>query len=97
MFNWGVSAMVHHVKDLSSDQRRAIESLLGRSLRENESVTIRPAVVRKDAPQGEERARLAQHYQKHLDALAERVRDVPEEEIDLAIDEAIRKTRQQPQ
>jgi hypothetical protein len=92
-----VSAMVHHVKDLSSDQRLAIESLLGRSLRDNESVTIRPAVVGKDAPQGEERARLVRQYQKHLDTLAERVSDVPEEEIDQAIDEAIRQSRQQAQ
>jgi hypothetical protein len=89
--------MVHHVKDLSFDQRLAIESLLGRTLRENESVTIRSAVLRTEAPQGEERARLARQYQQHLDVLAERVKDVPEEEIEQAIDEAIRQTRQQGQ
>jgi hypothetical protein len=88
--------MVHHVKELSSTQRIAIESLLGRALRDNESVTIRPAVVLKDAPRGEERARLAHQYQRHLDELAERVKGVPEEEIDAAIDEAIRHVRQQP-
>jgi len=98
LWNWRIQpsilAMMHHVKDLSSDQRLAIESLLGRTLRENESLTIRPAVLRKEAPQGEERARLARQYQKRLDALAERVKDVPEKEIDEAIDEAIRQTRQ---
>jgi hypothetical protein len=88
--------MAHHVKELSSTQRSAIESLLGRALRDNESVTIRPAVVLKDAPKGEERVRLAHQYQQHLDELAERVKAVPEEEIDAAIEEAIRHVRQQP-
>jgi hypothetical protein len=88
--------MVHHVKELSPTQRIAIESLLGRALRDNESVTIRPAVL-KDSPQGEERARLAHQYRQHLDELAERVKDVPEEEIDAAIEEAIRHARQSSQ
>jgi hypothetical protein len=86
--------MVHHVKELSPTQRIAIESLLGRALRDNESVTIRPAVVLRDSPKGEERARLAHQYQQQLDELAERVKDVPEEEIDAAIEEAIRHVRQ---
>ena len=30
--------MVHHVKDLSPDQRVAIENLLGRTLRDEESL-----------------------------------------------------------
>jgi hypothetical protein len=51
--------MVHHVKDLSPNQRVAIESLLGRTLRDEESLTIRPARILKDAPTGDERARFA--------------------------------------
>jgi len=43
-----------------------------------------------DAPTGEERARLFRRYQDHLDQLANRVKNVPEDEIDAAIDEAIR-------
>jgi hypothetical protein len=82
--------MVLHVKDLSADQRLVIESLLGRALRDEESVTIRPAQILKDAPVGEERARLFRRYQDHLDQLADRVKDVAEEEIDAAIDEAVR-------
>jgi hypothetical protein len=81
--------MVHQVKDLSVPQRAAIESLLGRRLSEEESLTIRPAKMVKDAPIGDERARLFQQYQNQLDQLAERVKDVPEEAIDAAIDEAI--------
>ena len=81
--------MVHHVKDLSSDQRLAIESLLGRALRDEESLTIRPVRILTDAPTGQERARLFRRYQDHLDQLANRVENVPEDEIDSAIDEAI--------
>jgi hypothetical protein len=81
--------MVHHVKDLSADQRLAIESLLGRALREEESVTIRPSVVVQEAPTGQERARAFRQYQSSLDELAGRVKDVPEEEIDAAIEEAV--------
>ena len=33
--------MTHKVKDLSPDQRTAIESLLGRSIAENEEISIR--------------------------------------------------------
>ena len=40
--------MLHHVKDLSPDERRAVENLLGRSLDEDESVSIksiRPSAI----------------------------------------------------
>ena len=33
--------MMHHVKDLSPEQRVAIESLLGRSVSEDEAVSIK--------------------------------------------------------
>ena len=85
--------MVHNVKDLSADQRLAIESLLGRALRDEESLTIRPARVLKDASSGAERTRLFRQYLDHLDALAGRIKDVPEAEIDAAIDEAVQQSR----
>jgi hypothetical protein len=85
--------MIHPVKDLSADQRLAIESLLGRALRDEESVTIRPTRMLSDAPVGEERTRLFRRYQDDLDQLADRVKDVPEDEIDAAIDEALRHAR----
>jgi hypothetical protein len=85
--------MVHHVKDLSPNQRVAIENLLGRTLSDEESLTIRPARILKDAPVGDERARAFSRYQNHLDLLANRVKDVPEDEIDAAIDEALQAVR----
>jgi hypothetical protein len=40
--------MLHHLKDLSPDQKRAIENLLGRQVSEDESVSIksiRPSAI----------------------------------------------------
>jgi hypothetical protein len=87
--------MVHNVKDLSPDQRLVIEGLLGRALHDEESLTIRPARVLKDAPTGAERTRLFRTYLDHLDALAGRMKDVPEAEIDAAIDDAVQHVRRQ--
>ena len=85
--------MVHHVKDLSPNQRVAIEHLLGRALSDEESLTIRPARIVKDAPTGDERAHSFRRYQDHLDLMANRVKDVPEEAIDAAIAEALHAVR----
>lgn len=87
--------MVHHVRDLSPDQRVAIENLLGRTLRDEESLTIRPARILHEAPTGEDRLRAFRKYREHLDMLAARVQDVPEEEIDAAVDEALHAVRHQ--
>ena len=80
--------MVHHVKDLSIDQRLAIEALLGRPLHEDESIIIRPSIILKEAPTGQERVRAFRQYQMRLDEFAARVKHVSEEEIDSAISEA---------
>lgn len=85
--------MIHNVKDLSPDQRLAIEGLLGRALHDEESLTIRPARVLKHAPSGAEPTRLFRTYLDHLDRLAGRVQDVSEAEIDAAIDDALQHVR----
>ena len=61
--------MVHHVKDLSPDQRVAIEDLLGSTLLDEESLTIRTARILKDAPTGAERVTAFRRYQDSLDWL----------------------------
>lgn len=78
-----------HVKDLSPDQRVAIEGILGRALRDDESLTIRPSNIIKEAPQGTDRTDRARQYLGSLDRIAERVKDVPEDQLDAAIDEAL--------
>jgi len=85
--------MIHQVKDLSPNQRAAIENLLGRTLRDEESLTIRPARILKDAPTGKERARAFRGYRENLDLLANRVKDIQEDAIDAVIDEALHAVR----
>jgi hypothetical protein len=85
--------MVHLVRNLSPDQRTAIEDLLGRTLLDEESLTIRPARILQDAPSGEERTTSFHRYQDSLDRLADRVKDVGEEEIDATIADALRAVR----
>ena len=89
-------SMLHRVKDLSPDQRLAIETLLGHPLSENERVTILSSRITKDSPAGEERSRLYEQYLNHVDRLADRVKDVPEVELDAAIEEATDYVRHNP-
>ena len=85
--------MWHRVKDLSQEQRLAIENLIGRSLQEDEGLNIQPARILKEAPAGEERVRAYHRYLGHLDKLADRAKDVPDGELDALIDEACNRAR----
>jgi hypothetical protein len=88
--------MLHHVKDLSPEERRAVENLLGRPVAEDESVSIkgiRPSAIipphlssdkRKEALEG-----LRRYFAK-VDAQRKPVSEVEEEEI---INEALHSTR----
>ncbi len=85
--------MIHHVKDMSAMQRIAIENLLGRALMDDESLTIRPARMIKDAPTGAARVEAFRQYQQNLDKLADRVRKVPEPALAAALEEALQSVR----
>ena len=80
--------MWHSVKDLSPDQRHAIESLLGRHLQDDEVVNIHPSRLLNEALTGEERSQAWSGYLRQLGALADRAKDIPDEELDAIIDEA---------
>jgi hypothetical protein len=67
---------LHTARDLSPDQRRAIESLLGRILDEDELVSVR---TWKESLAGDARE----------EAFRKRAEGVSEEQIDAAIDEAV--------
>ncbi|MGA2143630.1 MAG: hypothetical protein ABSH49_01460 [Bryobacteraceae bacterium] len=88
--------MWHRVKDLSPDQRLVLEGLLGRAFEEDEGLNIQPGRILKDAPVGDDRARAYGRYLQHLDALAERVKGVPDDELDALIEEAFDHVRHLP-
>jgi hypothetical protein len=88
--------MLHHVKDLSPEQRRAVENLLGRALEEDESVSIksiRPSAIipPRLSPQERKEAieRLRQYFAQ-VDAQRKPISDAEEEAI---INEALRSVR----
>jgi hypothetical protein len=80
--------MLYRVKDLSPEQRQALEGLLGRRLREDEGLNIQPTRVLQEAPTGEERTRAYRQYLEHIDKLAARAENVSEAELNAIIDEA---------
>ncbi len=86
----GVSSL-HRARDLSPDQRRAVESLIGRNLDEDEMVSVRTSrgQILKEALTGDARDQGFRNLFDRIKKTARRVEGVPEEEIDAAIDEAV--------
>jgi hypothetical protein len=88
--------MLHHVKNLSPEQRRAVENLLGRPVAEDESVSIkgiRPFSIippRLSPDEREEAIEKLRQYFAKVDAQRRPVSEAEEEEI---INEALRSAR----
>jgi hypothetical protein len=80
--------MWHKVTDLSTEQRRALEGLLGRSLRDDEALNIHPSRVLEEGPTGAARQRAFDEYLADLDKLARRAKNISDEELDALADEA---------
>ena len=85
--------MMHAVKDLSAEQRHVLEALVGRALREWESLEVSVAPVVKSAPPPEKRLELARKFHEMTLRIDEQCKDVPQEELEEAYDEAIRHVR----
>ncbi len=80
--------MWHRVKDLSGDQRLAIESLLGRRLADDEGLNIRPSRVLEEAPAGAELSAAYSEYLGDLERMGRRAENIPGTKLDAIIDEA---------
>jgi hypothetical protein len=74
-------------RDLSPNVRTALETLLGRPLQEEETVSIQ-AYPTHNSPTGREREEAWKQLLDRIDQTAARVKDVPEAELDALIDEA---------
>jgi hypothetical protein len=83
--------MIHKASDLSSEQRMALESLLGRALSDREAVSVRAF---EPPPLSDEQR---QEILAGLDAYFARIdakrQSVPDEEAEAIINEALRSTR----
>ena len=80
--------------ELPPDTRHAMESIIGRSLLEDEVIAIN---VYRPAPSGQAREDASRQLLERIDKTAQRGRGVPEEEIDAAIDEAVDHVRHHPE
>jgi hypothetical protein len=83
---------INWARDLPSSTRSAIEGLLGRSLRDDEEVSVM-SLYSHPAPSGEERRVSAERLKDALDQLADKARDVGGDEFDAAVDEAMNHIR----
>jgi hypothetical protein len=83
---------IHKASELPSDARRAVELVLGRVLESDEEVSIM-AFSPHAAPSGEARQALARQLEDRITRTADSVRDVPDEEQEAAINEALNHVR----
>jgi len=75
-------------RDLAPPVKAAIESLLGRSLQDDEQVSVR-AFQRHPAPQGEAWQKAAHRLEEQLGRMTEKAKEVSQEEMEAAFDEAL--------
>jgi len=79
-------------RDLAAPVKAAIENLLGRPLQDDEQVRVQ--VYRQhEAPRGEARREAAHRLEEHLDRMADKAKDVSQNEMEAAIDEALERVR----
>ena len=88
--------MLHHVRDLSPDQKRAIENLLGRPVSEDESVSIkgiRPSAIIPSQLSPEQRKEALEKLDRYFAKVDAQRTPVSEKEEEEIINEALRSTR----
>ena len=88
--------MLHHVKDLSPEQRRAVENLIGRPVTEEEAVSIksiRPSVIIPPQASPAEREETLERLRRYFIRVDAQRGPVSEAEEDEIINEALRAAR----
>ena len=83
--------MIHNAKDLSVDQKAAIESLLGRRVLENEAISVR--AIEPQAIPDARRREVLNGLEKYFEQVDANRQPVNPKEADAIIDEALRSTR----
>jgi hypothetical protein len=82
------NATINWARELTAPIKAALETLLGRPLQDDEQVSVR-AFRRHEAPPGEARREAARRLEEHLDKMASKVKDVPQHEMEAALEEAL--------
>ena len=79
---------IRNVRDLDQGARGFLEAFLGRKLAEEEQVTVM-ALSARPAPSGEERKAAVGRLSGSIKAMSERAKGIPQQELDVLIDEAV--------
>jgi hypothetical protein len=88
--------MMHRVRDLSPEQKLAVESLLGRSVSEDDSVSIKAlpsTVITRTQLSKEQRKAAAEELEMYFARMDAQRQPVSREEEEEIITEALRSTR----
>ena len=84
--------MIRSAKELSPDQKQAIEALLGRRISDEEEISIRAMDAPKDVTP-ERRAEILASLREHFATADARRQPVSTEDADDILNEALRSTR----
>jgi hypothetical protein len=83
--------MIHKAKDLSADQKAAIESLLGRRILEDEAISIR--AIEPPALSNERKQELIEQLKKYFAEVDARRKPGSQEEAEEIINDAMKSVR----
>jgi hypothetical protein len=86
------NVLIHKASEMKAQTRAALEAELGRALRGNEEVSIM-AFEPHPAPAGEARTQAARGLEEHFNRIDQKTKDVPDNEMEETLDEALRSTR----
>lgn len=84
------NVLIHKANELKPETRAAVEAELGRSLADDEDVSIM-AFSTHDAPSGEARAKAGERLQTYFKRIDSKSANVPDQEV--ALNEALKKVR----
>ena len=84
--------LIHKASELKAETRVALEAELGRSLQDDEEVSIM-AFVPHDAPTGEAHTEAGHKLRDHFNRIDQKLKGAPDEETEEALDEALRNVR----
>ena len=84
--------MIHKAKDLSAEEKLAIEKLLGQSISEQEEISIR-ILPSGSHPSPERRRQIIDGLKAHFSQIDSQRKAISDEEADEILNEALRSTR----
>jgi len=86
------NVLIHKARELKPQTRAAVEAELGRSLKDDEDVSIM-AFSAHEAPEGEARVRAGQKLESYFKRIDKQAANLADEEAEAALQEALRKAR----